>query len=60
MLLMIDDTHRDMVLASDKTRNEGYMLDPSRRVDFLTSYPMGGIALGAPRGPVREDERRQD
>ena len=59
MLLMIDDTHRDMVLASDKTRNEGYMLDPSRRVDFLTSCPMGGIAFGELRGPVRENERRK-
>jgi len=55
MLLMIDDTHRDRVLATDKTQNEGYLPDSSCRVDFLTSYPVGDIALGELRGPMREE-----
>jgi len=55
MLLMIDDTHRDRVLATDKTQNEGYLPDSSRRVDFLTSYPVGDMALGELRGPMREE-----
>lgn len=55
MLLMIDDTHRDRVLATDKTQNEGYLPDSSRHVDFLTSYPVGDMALGELRGPMREE-----
>jgi predicted dehydrogenase len=54
-VLTIDDTHRDMVLATEKIQNEGYMPDSSRRVDFLTSYPVGDIALGELRGPMREE-----
>lgn len=55
MLLMIDDTHRDRLLATDKTQNEGYLPDSSRHVDFLTSYPVGDMALGELRGPMREE-----
>ena len=40
-VLTIDDTHRDIVLATSKSQGEGYAPDQSRRVDFLTSYPQG-------------------
>src|ERR671937_1770959 len=46
----IDDTHRDIVLASTKSQSEGYAPDEQRRVDFLGSYPPGDIALGELRG----------
>ncbi len=54
-VLTIDDTHRDIVLATSKSQGEGYAPDQSRRVDFLTSYPPGDIALGELRGPMREE-----
>jgi predicted dehydrogenase len=54
-VLTIDDTHRDIVLATSKSQSEGYAPDQSRRVDFLTSYPPGDIALGELRGPMREE-----
>jgi len=54
-VLTIDDTHRDIVLATDAAQGEGYAPDASRRVDFLGSYPPGDIALGELRGPMREE-----
>jgi len=54
-VLTIDDTHRDIVLATAKSQGEGYAPDQSRRVDFLESYPPGDIALGELRGPMREE-----
>jgi predicted dehydrogenase len=54
-VLTIDDTHRDIVLATSKSQGEGYAPDQSRRVDFLESYPPGDIALGELRGPMREE-----
>jgi predicted dehydrogenase len=54
-VLTIDDTHRDIVLATDRAQGEGYLPDSSRRVDFLGSYPPGDIALGELRGPMREE-----
>jgi myo-inositol 2-dehydrogenase / D-chiro-inositol 1-dehydrogenase len=54
-VLTIDDTHRDIVLAVDRAQGEGYAPDQSRRVDFLTSYPVGDMALGELRGPMREE-----
>jgi myo-inositol 2-dehydrogenase / D-chiro-inositol 1-dehydrogenase len=54
-VLTIDDTHRDIVLAVDTPQGEGYAPDTSRRVDFLTSYPVGDMALGELRGPMREE-----
>ncbi len=54
-VLTIDDTHRDIVLATAKSQAEGYAPDESRRVDFLTSYPPGDIALGELRGPMRDE-----
>jgi len=54
-VLTIDDTHRDIVLATNRTQREGYSPDETRRVDFLGSYPPGDMALGELRGPMREE-----
>src|SRR5438067_13760609 len=54
-VLTIDDTHRDIVLATSKETGEGYAPDKVRRVDFLGSYPPGDMALGELRGPMREE-----
>ena len=54
-VLTIDDTHRDIVLATTRSQSEGYAPDAARRVDFLGSYPPGDIALGELRGPMREE-----
>ena len=54
-VLTIDDTHRDIVLATSKSQGEGYAPDTSRRVDFMGSYPPGDMALGELRGPMREE-----
>jgi predicted dehydrogenase len=54
-VLTIDDTHRDIVLATSRAQSEGYAPDEQRRVDFLGSYPPGDIALGELRGPMREE-----
>jgi predicted dehydrogenase len=54
-VLTIDDTHRDIVLATSRFQGEGYAPDQSRRVDFLGSYPPGDMAMGELRGPMREE-----
>ena len=54
-VLTIDDTHRDIVLATTKSQSEGYNPDSQRKVDFLGSYPPGDMALGELRGPMREE-----
>ncbi|MGB7541894.1 MAG: Gfo/Idh/MocA family oxidoreductase [Burkholderiales bacterium] len=54
-VLTIDDTHRDIVLATTLSQSEGYAPDAARRVDFLGSYPPGDIAFGELRGPMREE-----
>jgi myo-inositol 2-dehydrogenase/D-chiro-inositol 1-dehydrogenase len=54
-VLTIDDTHRDIVLATTRAQDEGYAPDSQRKVDFLGSYPPGVIALGELRGPMREE-----
>ena len=54
-VLTIDDTHRDIVLATSREQHEGYSPDSQRRVDFLGSYPPGDMALGELRGPMREE-----
>ena len=54
-VLTIDDTHRDIVLATKLVQGEGYAPDKRRHVDFLTSYPVGDMALGELRGPMREE-----
>src|SRR5438309_4477063 len=54
-VITIDDTHRDIVLATTKESGEGYAPDSVRRVDFLGSYPPGDMVLGELRGPMREE-----
>jgi myo-inositol 2-dehydrogenase / D-chiro-inositol 1-dehydrogenase len=54
-VLTIDDTHRDIVLATTMAQEEGYAPDVGRRVDFLGSYPPGDVVLGELRGPMREE-----
>jgi predicted dehydrogenase len=54
-VLTIDDTHRDIVLATSKAQAEGYNPDTTRRVDFMGSYPPGDMALGELRGPMRDE-----
>ena len=54
-VLTIDDTHRDIVLATSKESGEGYAPDKVRRVDFMGSYPPGDMALGELRGPMRDE-----
>src|ERR671924_1145045 len=54
-VLTIDDTHRDIVLATNVAQGEGYAPDKRRHVDFLTSYPVGDVALGEFRGPMPEE-----
>src|SRR5262252_2789397 len=54
-VLTIDDTHRDIVLATTAAQGEGYAPDETRRVDFLGSYPPGDVALGELRGPMRDE-----
>jgi predicted dehydrogenase len=54
-VLTIDDTHRDIVLATSRSQSEGYNPDQQRKVDFLGSYPPGDMALGELRGPMRDE-----
>jgi len=54
-VLTIDDTHRDIVLATTNVQAEGYNPDTSRLVNFLGSYPPGDMVLGELRGPMREE-----
>jgi predicted dehydrogenase len=60
--LTIDDTHRDVVLASDFPQQAGYrpaeelyQQPQDRHVEFLTSYPPGDEAYGQIWGPMREE-----
>jgi len=54
-VITVDDTHRDIVLATTNESGEGYAPDNARRVDFLGSYPPGDMVLGELRGPMREE-----
>ena len=56
----IEDTHRDLILATYKNLPGGYVpegFEPSveRHVDFLTSYPPGDMYNGQLCGPMREE-----
>ena len=55
----IEDTHRDVVLASSKSQKTPYPLpdgvDDTRHVEFLTSFPPGDIHDGQLWGPMREE-----
>jgi len=56
----IEDTHRDVVMASELPqgagyRPEGYEPDFQRHVEFMTSYPPGDMYDGKLWGPMREE-----
>jgi predicted dehydrogenase len=56
----IEDTHRDVILASELAQPAGYRsrgFEPgaSRHVDFIGSYPPGDLAGGLLWGPMREE-----
>jgi myo-inositol 2-dehydrogenase / D-chiro-inositol 1-dehydrogenase len=56
----IEDTHRDLVLATETVQGAGYQPDGyhpgfDRHVDFLTSYPPGDLHLNQIWGPIREE-----
>jgi predicted dehydrogenase len=56
----VEDTHRDLVLASEHPQGAGYSPDGfrpgfDRHVDFLTSYPPGDLYDGQLWGPMREE-----
>jgi myo-inositol 2-dehydrogenase / D-chiro-inositol 1-dehydrogenase len=56
----IEDTHRDLVLASEVAQGAGYAPEGfaaplPRHVDFLTSYPPGDLYDGELWGPMREE-----
>lgn len=56
----IEDTHRDLVLATEDSLPGGYVPEGfappmERHVDFLTSYPPGDIWNGQLWGPMREE-----
>jgi myo-inositol 2-dehydrogenase/D-chiro-inositol 1-dehydrogenase len=56
----IEDTHRDVIVASDLPqpagyRSRGYESPADRHVDFVGSYPPGDTAGGRLWGPMREE-----
>jgi hypothetical protein len=60
--ITVDDTHRDVVVATTETHGWGvpqagtsYEVPYERRVEFLTSYPPGDVAYGQVWGPMREE-----
>ena len=56
----IEDTHRDVVLASELPQGPGYnpeglKIEATRNVDFLTSFPPGDMYMDELWGPMREE-----
>ncbi|MEM6761275.1 MAG: Gfo/Idh/MocA family oxidoreductase [Pseudomonadota bacterium] len=55
----IEDTHRDLVMATNFAQGAGYAPEgytaPPRHVEFLTSYPPGDLHDGQLWGPMREE-----
>lgn len=56
----IEDTHRDVIIASQHGQPAGYnsrgfKAPASRNVDFLGSYPPGDLSDGLLWGPMREE-----
>ncbi len=54
-VLTIDDTHRDLVLATETPQPTIQSPEVKRNVSFLTSYPPGDVAFGQLWGPMREE-----
>ena len=56
----IEDTHRDLVMATEVTQGPAYnpddfKIDVDRNVDFLTSFPPGDMYNGELWGPMKEE-----
>ena len=55
----IEDTHRDLVMATNFAQGAGYAPEgykaPDRHVEFLTSYPPGDLHDDQLWGPMREE-----
>jgi myo-inositol 2-dehydrogenase/D-chiro-inositol 1-dehydrogenase len=56
----IEDTHRDVILASEHSQGpaynpDGLTIEAQRNVDFLTSFPPGDTHGGELWGPMREE-----
>lgn len=56
----IEDTHRDVILATEIPQpagydSKGYVPDSQRYVDFIGSYPPGDVSGGLLWGPMREE-----
>ena len=56
----IEDTHRDVILATEIPQpagyaSKGYTPDSQRYVDFIGSYPPGDVSDGLLWGPMREE-----
>ena len=56
----IEDTHRDVILASEFQQGPGYKpeglsFEMQRNVDFLTSFPPGDVYEDELWGPLREE-----
>ncbi len=56
----IEDTHRDVIVASEIPqpagyRSRGFEAPADRHVDFVGSYPPGDLSAGLLWGPMREE-----
>ena len=56
----IEDTHRDVILATEHPQGpaynpDGLTIEVKRNVDFLTSFPPGDMYDGELWGPLREE-----
>jgi predicted dehydrogenase len=56
----IEDTHRDVIIASENPqpagyRSRGFEAPAARHVDFVGSYPPGDLSDGMLWGPMREE-----
>ncbi|MDP3983417.1 MAG: Gfo/Idh/MocA family oxidoreductase [Acidimicrobiia bacterium] len=56
----IEDTHRDVIIASEIPQgagytSKGYQPETGRYVDFIGSYPPGDLSDGLLWGPMREE-----
>ncbi len=56
----IEDTHRDVIIASELPQGAGYVTkgyaaEAPRHVDFIGSYPPGDLSDGLLWGPMREE-----
>jgi myo-inositol 2-dehydrogenase / D-chiro-inositol 1-dehydrogenase len=59
-IIDIEDTHRDVILASEIPQGAGYNpdglnMEATRNVDFLTSFPPGDMHNDELWGPMREE-----